>query len=246
VQEQLARGDFARLAYRLGRVHATGVLTIDVPRTRPEVLILRRGHLFAAEGADPAQRLARIAGLDGAQWSFDGGTAAYPPGATGRTLGLAVWARRHLESQVDTSRGERLVHELAGVRIAIRADHAPEAADDTDRRMIAAMNLPRRLDQIWPLARVPRFRLLAFLHFLRAVGGLVLFGIALEANPRSDAYRVLGVDGDAPREAVKRAYHRLARALHPDLQPGISDERRRELEHKLAEVTAAYAHVLSQ
>jgi preprotein translocase subunit Sec63 len=118
----------------------------------------------------------------------------------------------------------------------------PEPIDETDRRILAAMAQPRRLDQIWPLARTPRFRLLAMLHFLRAVGALVVQGVALrvEPSPRLHAMRLLGLDGDPTREAVRRAYHRLARMLHPDLQPGISDTRRRELEAKLAEVTAAY------
>jgi hypothetical protein len=245
VKEELARGDFPRLAYRLGRVQATGVLTITVPRSRPEVLVLRRGHLMTAEqdalGRGAHLRLNRIASIEGAAWSFDGGTAAYPPGAANRQIALGTWARSHLESQVDAARAERLVGELAGSRVSIRADHAPEPQDECDRRMIAAMTSPRRLDQIWPMARVPRFRLLAFLHFLRNVGGLQLAGVGYEDSPQ---HRLLGVTHDAPREVVKRAYHRLARALHPDLQPGISDDRRRELEAKLAEVTAAYDHVL--
>jgi hypothetical protein len=260
VKEELARGDFARLAYRLGRVQATGVLTIEVPRARTEVLILRRGQLITTEsdatGRTAQVRLTRIASFEGASWSFDGGTAAYPPGASGRQVSLAAWARQHLESQIDNGRGDRLIAELAGVRLAIRPEHAPEALDDSDRRMIAAMSQPRRIDQIWPLARTPRFRLLAFLHFLRTVGALQLTGIASEdsaphrtpaapVSVRAEALRRLGLEGDAPREVVKRAYRRLARALHPDLQPGISDARKRELESKLAEVSAAYAHVLA-
>jgi hypothetical protein len=244
--DPLARGDFARLAYRLGRVQATGVLTISSPRQRPEVLILRRGQLITTEhdvtGRLAQARLGRIAGLDGATATFDGGTAAYPPGASGRTIPLAGWARAHLEAQVDATRAERIIAELAGARVAIRPEHAPEPLDETDRRMLAAMSQPRRLDQIWPLARTPRFRLLAFLHFLRAVGALAVVGVVAEApfEPRRHALRLLGLDGEASREAVRRAYHRMARELHPDLQPGISDERRRELEARLAAVTEAY------
>lgn len=258
--EPLERGDFARLAYRLGRTQATGVLTIHVPRARPEVLILRRGQLITTEhdvtGRAASLRLGRLASAEGASWSFDGGTAAYPPGASGRHVGLAAWARTHLEAQLDASRAERLLVELAGVRISIRPEHMPEPLDETDRRMLAAMTSPRRLDQIWPMARTPRFRLLAFLHFLRSVGGLSLVGVVAEDSapiprwsaPPSErvlAMRLLGLDGDLSREAVKRAYRRMARALHPDLQPGISDQRRRELEAKLREVTAAYERLVS-
>ena len=256
MKDDLERGELARLAYRLGRAQATGVLTIHPPRGRPEVLILRRGHLITAEhdvtGRVASARLSRLAALDGATWSFDGGTAAYPPGASGRQLSLATWARGHLEGQVDSARAERLLVELAGVRLAIRPEQAPEPVDETDRRILAAMNQPRRIDQIWPLARTPRFRRLAFLHFLRAVGALTLVGVGASPpprlargttppDPRTAALRLLGLDGaDLSRESVKRAYRRMARALHPDLQPGITDTRRRELEARFAELKAAY------
>jgi DnaJ-class molecular chaperone len=52
--------------------------------------------------------------------------------------------------------------------------------------------------------------------------------------------RVLGVDDPGDPDAIKRAYRRLARAVHPDLQPGVEDAQRRRLEHQFAELTAAY------
>ena len=246
-REPLSRGDFVRLAYRLGRSAATGLLGVHVWRGRTELLVLRRGHWIAPE-CGASLRLARLAGLAG-EWSFDGGTAAYPPGATGRQIGLAPWARQHLESQLDATRAERLLAELAGVRLAVRSEHAPddEMCDDTDRRVLAAMTLPRRLDQIASLARAPRFRLLAFVHFLRSVGALSLVGVAAQVTgeePRAAALRLLGLGREADREAVKRAYRKLARALHPDLQPGVDGERRRELEGRFAEVTAAYEELI--
>jgi DnaJ-domain-containing protein 1 len=262
--EPLGRGDLVRALYRLGRAAATGVLTVHVPRARPEVLVLRRGQLITSDsdalGRAAAARLARLAAIadaGGASCAFDGGTAAYPPGAHGRVLGLVAWVRQHLEAQLDAGRADRLITDLAGVRIAVRAEHAPDPAlcDETDRRILAAMAQPRRLDQIWPLARTPRFRLLAFIHFLRSVGALTMVGVAAETSaphrapaaaidPRAAALRLLGCPGDVDREAVKRAYRRLARALHPDLHQDLPDERRRELEAKLAAVTAAYEQLV--
>jgi molecular chaperone DnaJ len=57
---------------------------------------------------------------------------------------------------------------------------------------------------------------------------------------RAAALEMLGVGDDAEPEDVKRAYRKLARALHPDLQPHVDGDRRRALERRFAEVTAAY------
>jgi hypothetical protein len=249
----LPRGELLRLIYRLGRHGASGVLSVAAPGSRPELFVLRRGAAMAAEGELARRalimRLARLAAHDDVRVSFDGGVAAYPPGSTNQ-LPLAAWARAHLEQQLDNSLAERLVRELAGTRLWIRAELAPEPADEADRRMLAAMAHPRRLDQIWPLARTPRFRLLAFLHFLRSVDALDAEGIVAERSAphrmrapdpqRLAALRLLGVDESAGVDAVKRAYRRLARALHPDLQPEADADRRRALERRFAEVTAAY------
>lgn len=264
---ELSRGDFVRLIYRLGRNAASGVLTVR-PRSGPagargEILVLRRGHAVVAGEGEAARkalaaRLVRLAAQDDLEAVFEGGvTAVIPPGAA-NGVALAGWARAHLEQQLDGSLAEALVHQLAGVRLALRPELLPEPADEADRRMLAAMAQPRRLDQIWPLARTPKFRLLAFVHFLRAVGALEGSGVAAEgraapppprprpgmrelADPRRRAaLRTLGIDDGADPEAVKRAYRRLARALHPDLQPDADGERRRLLERRFAEVTAAY------
>jgi|SRR5688572_5396505 DnaJ-domain-containing protein 1 len=252
---ELARGELVRTLYRLGRGGATGMLTIAVPGQRSEVLVLRRGHLITNDadvaGRLASSRLARIAAAATASVTFEGGTAAYPPGAL-RQLSLVAWVRHHLESQLDAGRAVQLVEELAGARLQIRIELAPEAVDEADRRMIEAMTAPHRLDQIASLARTPRFRLLCFIHFLRGVGALAINGVAAEprrpappaeplrADPLLDARRLLGVEPTADVTAIKRAYRRLARALHPDLRPTLDEVRRRELEQRLAEVTVAY------
>ncbi len=253
--EPLGKGDFVRLVYRLGRGGATGVLSIHAPWQRAEVLVLRRGALVTTEadvhGRVAGARLARLAAMTGISASFDGGAAQHPPGARG--LPLAAWARQHLEAQLDQARADALTAELAGARLTLRPEHAPEGLtlDEADRRMLAALAQPRRLDQIWPLARTPRFRLLCFIHFLRQVGALAITGVAARAHDSGPhaappdarttiALRTLGLSEPSPdRDTVKRAYRRLARALHPDLQPGVSAPRRRELEARFAEVTAA-------
>ena len=196
-------------------------------------------------------RLARAAAEPAIVARFEDGVTAYPPGAP-HQVPLAGWARAHLEAQLDGSLADALLRQLAGARLAIRPELAPAPADEADRRMLAALAAPRRIDQLWPLARAPRFRLLAFLHFLRGVGALAVERAARPAagprpaparvaDPRrASALQLLGVDDAADLDAIKRAYRRLARALHPDLQPGADAVRRQALERRFAEVTAAY------
>lgn len=250
LRRTLGRGELVRLVYRLGQTAASGVLTLTTRAARPEVLVLRRGAVVCGDGE--ASRRAVVARLACAvaepaiAVTFEGGVTAYPPGAL-HQIALAAWVRSHLEAQLDSALAEVLVRELAGVRLTLAAELAPSPIDEADRRMLAAMAQPRRLDQIWPLARTPRFRLLAFLHFLRSVGALAVEGAVAQrgvvrgADPRRvAALRLLGIEDGADADVVKRAYRRLARALHPDLQPGADEQHRRVLERRFAEVTAAY------
>jgi DnaJ-domain-containing protein 1 len=162
--------------------------------------------------------------------------------------------RRSASSHVDGTLADLMLRELAGVRLALKIDLAPEPStcDEADRRMLAALAQPRRLDQIWTIARTPRFRLLSFIHFLRSVDALDVEGVVADKSRptraidpvREEARRLLGLAADADLESVKRAYRRLARELHPDLQPEIDLDERRLLERRFAEVTAAYEALL--
>jgi DnaJ-class molecular chaperone len=51
-----------------------------------------------------------------------------------------------------------------------------------------------------------------------------------------DPYKVLGVAHDAPEEEIRRTYRRLAKQLHPDLNPG----NRGAAEERFKKVSAAY------
>jgi hypothetical protein len=276
LRRAFGRGELVRLLYRLGRQAASGVLSLAAPAARPEVYVLRRGAAVCGDGELAKRavmaRLARSVAEPSITGAFDSGVTAYPPGAA-HQVALAGWVRSHLEAQLDSALADHVVRELAGRRLALRAELAPEPLDDADRRMLAALAVPRRLDDIWSLARTPRFRLLALVHFLGAVGALVAdpavertagrapgnaphqaspqaAQAAHQASPyhphpaidprRRAALLLLGVDAGADADTVKRAYRRLARALHPDLQPDADDQRRRTLERRFAEVTAAY------
>lgn len=256
LRRTLGPGELVRLAYRLGHQAASGVLTLagcGAAGARPDVLALRRGAAVCGSG-EPGKRalmtrLARAAAEPVLVARFEDGVTAYPPGAL-HQVPLAGWARAHLEAQLDGGLAEALLRDLAGARLAIRPALAPAPADEADRRMLAALAEPRRIDEIWPLSRAPRFRLLALLHFLRGIGALAVEPTRPTAAPpsrpriadprRAGALQLLGIDDAADLDAIKRAYRRLARALHPDLQPGADAVRRQALERRFAEVTAAY------
>lgn len=254
LRAELTRGELLKVLYRLGRGAASGVLTITVAGTaRAEIFVLRRGSVVMNDG-DSAKRilvgrLARLASIDRLQLIFENGVTAYPPGAH-HALSLAMWARSHLEAQLDGTLTDLMLRELAGVRLAIRVELAPDASvcDEADHRMLAALAAPRRLDQVWSLARTPRFRLLSFIHFLRGVDALDVEGVVADRSVptrsidprRAAARRMLGIDDAADLESIKRAYRRLARELHPDLQPSVDGAERRLLEQRFAAVTAAY------
>ncbi len=54
---------------------------------------------------------------------------------------------------------------------------------------------------------------------------------------KRDYYEVLGVSRDATKEEIKRAYRRLAKKWHPDMNP----DNREEAEEKFKEISEAYA-----
>jgi hypothetical protein len=287
----LERGALAPFLYRLGHGQVTGVLELLPNAGSAEALWIERGSAVTGV-SDPLGRMTsrRMAGL-AASWrirfSFTAGAhaGADAPQPGSQALHLSVWARSHLEAQLDAQCARVLLEELTGPRLAIAPGCAPPpvACDEIDHRIIAAMQAPRLLHEIWRHARTSRFRLLSFLYFLRSVGALHMSGprapspqrarsatgrdapdigvIAVSGmgqgtdertlafDPNGDglrqAERLLGVPPGADRAAIRRAYRRRARALHPDLQPQLSELQRRRLEHALAVVTEAYEQLMA-
>lgn len=61
-----------------------------------------------------------------------------------------------------------------------------------------------------------------------------------EDPSRVRALRTLGLLPGSDAEEIKKAYRRLVRMLHPDLNPGVTAEEQQRLRTQLVEVTAAY------
>src|ERR1043165_2187357 len=58
---------------------------------------------------------------------------------------------------------------------------------------------------------------------------------------KRDFYETLGVDRNASDEDLKKAYRKLARQHHPDLQSG--DQQKKQAEEKFKEINEAYEHL---
>lgn len=284
----LERGELAPFLYHLGHAQVTGVLDLVPTAGTGEALWIERGYAVTGV-ADPmgrvtGRRLGGLAGMRRIRFGFAAGTHTGSPQDGGPVLHLSGWARSHLEAQLDAQCARVLLEELTGPRLAIAPGCAPPpvACDEIDLRIIAAMQAPRLLHEIWRQARTSRFRLLSFLYFLRSVGALHMSGGRAPSMPRArsgrdaadpsaigavsglgqgtderilafdpngddlrQAERLLGVPPGADRAAIRRAYRRRARALHPDLQPQLSELQRRRLEHALAVVTEAYEQLMA-
>ena len=58
---------------------------------------------------------------------------------------------------------------------------------------------------------------------------------------KRDFYETLGVDRTASDDDLKKAYRKLARQFHPDLQPG--EQQKKQAEEKFKEINEAYEHL---
>lgn len=233
----------ANLLWELAHRQRSGVTLAEVRglRASPVRIELYRGWVHAIDwfplkwtlGPAPSrgeEQLQAILKRDDVDWRFDeklpplkrGPVAPFHPAAVIRNVVV-----------VD---GEAFRARAAGARLQLVATPHTSCIGLDERPLVAMLATARTLDEIDRAQPCPPARTGKLLAFLEAMGALTVESeLSLAA-----AYALLELgDGAAPDE-VKRAYRRLARALHPDVHPTASADELKELERRFAAVSAAY------
>jgi hypothetical protein len=227
IEEGAAVGDkgaprsIGRLVLEHGWVHA--LANLGPRRTRGEEML--------------AARITRLS--DGATGRFEPSGARAAGGARGGAWGAvtpfhpAPVLRAHVERGLVLD--EAAERRLLGARVRLEVTpHASCLAPD-EAKVVALLADWRRADDLVTMGVAAGTRLARLLAFLEATGLL-----AVEAPALSAAWAALELSPGAPLDEVRRAYRRLARALHPDAHPGAADAERRRLAARFDAVTRAY------
>lgn len=214
-------------------------------RASPVRVELFRGWVHAIDwfplkwtlGAPPSageEQLRILLKRDDVDWRFDdklpvlkrGPVAPFHPAAVIRNV-VAVDA-------------EAFRVRAAGARLQLTTQPHQSCIGLDERPLVALLAAPRTLDELERAQVTPPARVARLCAFLEAVGALT---VESELSLAS-AYALLELGDGAGADEVKRAYRRLARALHPDVHPDASPDELRELERRFAAVSAAYRRLI--
>ena len=237
----------SQLVWNLSHRLATGVLLAQVRGLRAAAVRVElcRGWVHAIDwfpvkwtmGAAPARgedQLRLLLKRDDIDWRYDEKLAREQRGRVAPFHPAAV-IRNAIE--VD---GEAFRARAGGARLQLVATPHGSCIGLDERPLLPLLAQPRTLDELDAARLCAPARAARLCAFLEAVGALT---VANELSLAA-AYAALELADGAPTDEVKRAYRRLARALHPDAHPGASPAELRELEDHFAAVTAAYRRLL--
>ncbi len=233
----LTPGAPLRLLHHLGRRRQSGDLHLTEPSGARHLVGLRQGHAVALDvdgGLDPLGEVLRQAGaIDGTQLRRSLELLARRESLTGRLLlsmgavseqtleeGLRRQARLRLARLVEVRRGTwSLRSGLPAAPASARV--APIDLAAWTRRYAAEHGLPDPAVTPDPTRERPMPR-------------------PRQETGTTTARAVLGVPIDADGAAIRRAYHRLARTLHPDRHPEASPTLRADYARRFSVVSGAY------
>ena len=236
------------LLWELSHRQRSGVTLAEVRglRAQPVRIELFRGWVHAIDwfplkwtlGPPPSQgeeQLRIILKRDDVDWRFDDKLPLLKRGAVAPFHPAAV-VRNVLAADGDAFR----LRVPATARLQLVSPPHASCIGLDERPLVAMLATARTLEELERVGVTPPARVARLCAFLEAVGAL---SVESELSLAS-AYALLEVaDGSNPEE-VKRAYRRLARALHPDVHPNASPEELRELERRFAAVSAAYRRLV--
>jgi DnaJ-domain-containing protein 1 len=236
------------LLWELSHRQRSGVTLAEVRglRAQPVRIELFRGWVHAIDwfplkwtlGPPPSQgeeQLRVILKRDDVDWRFDDKLPILKRGAVPPFHPAAV-VRNVIAADGEAFRART----ASGARLQLVSQPHTSCIGLDERPLVAMLATARTLEELERMNVTPPARVARLCAFLEAVGALsVESELSLAA-----AYALLEVGQGADADEVKRAYRRLARALHPDVHPNASPEELRELEHRFAEVSAAYRRLV--
>ena len=232
----------AKLVWGLSHDLASGTVLVQLrgQRLSPARVELYRGWVHAVDlvsvetvvGKAPARgedALKLILRRTDADWTFDGkqpgtkrGMGPFHPAATIRNFVGAV--------------GTGFAAKAEGARLQLLYRPHQSCIGLDERALVAFLDLPRTWADVENAALCPPFRALPLLAFLEQIGAL---GVE-KTLARDEALLLLQLAPGADADAIKSAYRRLARALHPDAHPNATQLELRDLESRFAALAAAY------
>jgi DnaJ-domain-containing protein 1 len=235
----------AKLVWSLSHDLQSGTVLVQLrgQRLSPARVELYRGWVHAVDlvsietvvGKAPArgeEALKLILRRSDADWTFDAkiagtrrGMGPFHPAATIRNFVGAV--------------GDGFRAKAEGARLQLLHRPHPSCIGLDERALVAFLDLPRTWAEVEKAALCPPFRALPLLAFLEQIGALGLE----KTLARDEALLLLELPASADPDAIKSAYRRLARALHPDAHPNATQQELRDLESRFAALAAAYDYL---
>jgi hypothetical protein len=206
----------------LHRAKSTGTLELtDEHAGRTHRIHLRLGAVSAVEVDGPAPHLAEILRARGAIDEPTVRRSILRSISSRKLIGKVLVEELHIDPAIV---GDAVRHQLR-----IRLELLEKLHDARITFRVATKQPPEALHDPLEAKEFLRGRKRARDRNAPMVGGDDLRACTL-----------LGVPAHADAQTIKRAYRRLARALHPDTHPNATAEERRDLSARFAEVTAAY------
>jgi hypothetical protein len=238
----------AILLWELAHRQRSGVTLAEVRglRASPVRVELFRGWVHAIDwfplkwtlGAPPSageDQLRVLLKRDDVDWRFDEKLPLLKRGAVPPFHPAAV-IRNVVAADAEAFRARV----AGGARLQLVTQPHQSCIGLDERALVAMLAAPRTLDELERVQPAPPGRAARLCAFLDAVGAL---SVESELSLAS-AYALLELADGANADEVKRAYRRLARALHPDVHPNASPDELRELERRFAAVSAAYRRLI--